>query len=386
MSIIIRKKEIVLQDCGGDESQNWVIRYYVIENLNPIRKREIISKSLTKEERYIFAKKRIAELSKNCDEKGHVILENIEKVTSEKKEKYEKTLHFILDEAIKSKIGTMAARSISCAYRPALTHFKKFCDENLIPQKFERSNGYLFRNYLLELDLKKKTVNSYVSVIRELITEAGRIGLVAETYNPMNKIPLLPAVMKAQEVFSEEHFTQIYNYCLEFDKTLFRFISFMFYTCNRPDSLRLLKIGDIDLVNRKIRFLAENQKTSVRRFQPISDAFYSELERMNLDRYPKNYFVFGLNGEPAYMKVGVNFFSKRHRQMLKTLNLKHFDYKMYAWKHTGAVYLYESIRDLKRVSEHLFHTDIKTTLIYLQRYGVVFGDGEFEKKAPKFSR
>ena len=70
--------------------------------------------------------------------------------------------------------------------------------------------------------------------------------------------------------------------------------------------------------------------------------------------------------------------------MLANLGLKQFGYKMYAWKHTGAVYLYNSIRDLKRVSEHLFHTDIKTTLVYLQRYGVVFGDSEFEKKAPRF--
>lgn len=383
MSLIIRNKEIVLQDCSGDVSKQWLIRYYVLDKEKPVRILENVKKSLTKEERYAFAKERIAYLSQFQDAKGHVKLPINEALEKEKAKKQEKTLHFILTEAAKSKLAILSDRTIY-TYRPALTHFKQFTQASLTPEKFERSNGYLFRNYLLEKGLSKKTVNNYLSVIRELFTEAGRIGLVPESYNPMNGIPLLPAVMKAQEIFVNEHFTQIYNYCLEHDVILFRFIMFMFYTCNRPDALRLLKIDDIDLINKKIRFVAENQKTSVRKFQQISNVFYEELLKMNFEKYPKNYFVFGLNGSPSPKQVGFNFFSKRHRAMLKALDLKSYGYKMYAWKHTGAVYLYNSLRDIKRVSEHLFHTDLKTTLIYLQRYGVVFGDSEFEEKAPKF--
>ena len=379
--MIIRKKEIVLQDQDGQENKQWLIRYYILnKHGEPVRIYENVKKSLNKEERYAFAKERIAYLSQFQDEKGHVLLPEVVK---EVKEKKDNSLYFILKEAMKSKLATISPRS-SYTYKPALFHFKNFFGEKLPPAQFERSKGYLFRNYLLDKQLAKKTVNGYMSVIRELIAEAGRIGLLPESYNPMNNISMLPAVMKAQEIFVNEHFTEIYNYCYERDKILFKFIMFMFYTCNRPDALRLLKIEDIDLAGRKIRFVAENQKTAVRKFQPISDAFLEELNKMGFDKYPKNWYVFGHHGEPSSQNVGFNFFSKRHRAMLKALNLQVYGYKMYAWKHTGAVYLYNSLRDIKRVSEHLFHTDIKTTLVYLQRYGVIFGDGEFEKKAPRF--
>lgn len=137
--------------------------------------------------------------------------------------------------------------------------------------------------------------------------------------------------------------------------------------------------------NRKITFEQKRQKGSKRIIQAISDAFFEELEGLNLAQYPSDYYIFGYSGVANKTICHADFFRKKHRAMLDILGINKDEYKIYNWKHTGASLLFVALDyDILRIKKHLGHTDVKTTMSYIGKYHELSGDDRLIEKAPKF--
>lgn len=254
----------------------------------------------------------------------------------------------------------------------------------------DMSKGFFaeFKNFLLTSQplnptkekLAPKTINNYIVCVHAVFSE-----LVAE--EKLEKNPCQVKKLKANSVagvpFSKEHSKLILQHCKDNDKQLLTFIQFIYYTLNRPNALRLLKVGDIDLQKKTIRFsssYAKNRKTG---HVLISNPFFKVIEEMNLGSYPKDYYIFGLCGMPSTKVAFKKMFWKRHFYMLKKLDLYKYKYSLYCWKHTGAIALYEAIKDIKRVSEQCLHSDVLVTMNYLRNMGVVFGNDDLVSLYPE---
>lgn len=226
MSLIVRKKEIVLQDCGGNLSKKWLIRYYILVSDKPIRQRETIKSSLGKEARYGFAKERIEYLSQFQDDKGHVVFQTPLNTPQQEPLKEEKNkLLSILNQAVTSKSNVLEKGS-SKIFPPLMRYFKDFLKEK---KTFQLADAYLFRNYLFEIEvfdrskakgslkkLSKKRINNYLSALRELFTESVCLGLLKE--NPMQVFKNIKFETETQELYQQTEIKKIFEYLLENDK------------------------------------------------------------------------------------------------------------------------------------------------------------------------
>lgn len=245
-----------------------------------------------------------------------------------------------------------------------------------------------FKNFLLSgepLNPKKKklaakTINNYIVCVHAIFTE-----LIAE--EKLEKNPCQVKKVKGDSLsgvpFSKEHSKLVLQQCKEDDTQLLTFIQFIYYTLNRPNALRLLKVGDIDLEKKTIRFsssYAKNRKTG---HVLISNAFFKVISELNLKDYPSDFYLFGHHGVPSPVAVSKNFFWEKHYDILKDLDLYKYRYSLYCWKHTGAVALYEAIKDIKRVSEQCLHSSVLVTMTYLRNMGVVFGNDDLVNLYPE---
>jgi integrase len=250
-----------------------------------------------------------------------------------------------------------------------------------------RADIYDFRTNLIEhggvrnRKLSNKTINNYTSIINTLYEELVQAGKVKE--NICKSIKPLPTEVKGHTPYKNEHITQFLAFAKENEPMLYVFVNFLYYTLNRPNAIRHLRIGDIELQNRRIRFTSQHAKNKKVGYVVISDHFADFLKGLSLSNYPAHFYVFGREGEPGMDKMGVTYFYKANVRVLKMLKLMRYGYTLYSWKHTGAIHLYNAIRDIKRVSEQCLHADVSVTMRYLRGLGVIFGNDEIMRKQPK---
>lgn len=245
-----------------------------------------------------------------------------------------------------------------------------------------------FKNFLLSgepLNPKKKklaakTINNYIVCVHAIFSE-----LIAE--EKLEKNPCQVKKVKGDSLsgvpFSKAHAKLVLQQCKEDDKQLLTFIQFIYYTLNRPNALRLLKVGDIDLQKKTIRFNSVYSKNRKTGHVLISNHFFKVIDDLNLKSYPDDFYIFGRGGKPAAVCVNKSFFWEKHYDILKALDLYKYRYSLYCWKHTGAIALYEAIKDIKRVSEQCLHSSVLVTMTYLRNMGVVFGNDDLVNLYPE---
>lgn len=158
------------------------------------------------------------------------------------------------------------------------------------------------------------------------------------------------------------------------DPQLWLAICFEYYCFMRPGKeVRLLKVGDIDFARGVVRVIIEHSKTLVPKNITIPFVFLKDLrETYNLHNYPKNWYVFGKNGQPGTEHLGKNNLRFRFNKFRKALNMP-TEYKFYSPKHTGNSRADDtpqiSTRDRQIQNGH---SSIKTTEIYTRnKFGTV---------------
>lgn len=146
------------------------------------------------------------------------------------------------------------------------------------------------------------------------------------------------------------------------NKVLNRFIKFIYYSCMRPNELRLLQIQHIDIKNRQIKVTSPTAKTGDR-FVPISNELFELINEFNLEKYPFNYYLFNRKGEPAPTPFPKDMFSKIYYPIKVKLQLDK-EYTMYAWKHTRVIDLSNAGFKDEEIMKLTGHTDYQAFKAY----------------------
>lgn len=157
--------------------------------------------------------------------------------------------------------------------------------------------------------------------------------------NFIKQIPVLKAVPKRNKTYTQEKEEEIFKYLEKEDENLLLFIKFISYNFLRPIEVCRLKIGDIDLKNKQIRFKAKNSplKTKI-----IPDMLIKELP--DLSKLKKANFLFtpdGIGGKwDTELRNKRDYYSKRFKRIVKD----HFglgaEYGLYSFRHTYITKLY----------------------------------------------
>ena len=116
----------------------------------------------------------------------------------------------------------------------------------------------------------------------------------------------------------------------------------------------------------KIMMRAEISKNKKTQYIAIPSAFLSSLDFV-YDLRPIDY-IFQSPLDPT-KPIGVNTMTRKHRVILKELGFT-TEYKLYSWKHTGAVRAVENGVNLKELQMQLRHHSLDQVNEYLRQMGV----------------
>lgn len=206
------------------------------------------------------------------------------------------------------------------------------------------------------IDLNKKLVSSFLNDVLNRTSARNRNNYrtdlssllqvledndIIET-NFIKKIPVLKSTPKRNKTYSEEIQQAIFKHLETNDTILLLYIKFISYNFLRPIEVCRLKVKDIDIESRTIRFKAKNSplKTKI-----IPEILWKELPDLSV--LDKESVLFTPNNIGAMWDTALinrrNYFSKRFKKMVKEPFNLGPDYTLYSFRHTFITKLYRAL-------------------------------------------
>jgi hypothetical protein len=151
---------------------------------------------------------------------------------------------------------------------------------------------------------------------------------------------------------------------------LYRAMQFTYWMLIRSkDELRKIKVGDIDFTLKRFRFRPEVSKNDSEQYRDYPPEFEKVILEMKLDRFPKDFYIFGKDGVPGPVQMGANFISRMWAPVRDRLGISD-DYTVYGWKHTRILHLLMLGVEGYEISYMARHESLKTKEDYLRDYGL----------------
>lgn len=201
--------------------------------------------------------------------------------------------------------------------------------------------------------------------------------------NPFAKLKLKKKQKKSRIMIDAETRKQIINYLEVHNPQFLVVCKLVFYSLIRPNEIRQIKIGDINLPKHYIVInddVAKNHKT---RFAALTPDLINDLKKMNIEKYPANYFLFSGELSPGPSMAGSARYRKEWDKLRKELKLPQ-QMQLYSFRDTAIFEMikHSGIDDLT-VMQHADHHSLEMTTIYADHYDPNLINTIFEK-APKF--
>ncbi|WP_034061483.1 tyrosine-type recombinase/integrase [Lacinutrix jangbogonensis] len=203
--------------------------------------------------------------------------------------------------------------------------------------------------------LNKKTVIQYLNTVLQNTSPRNRnnartdIGSLFQVLvdndvildNFVRKINVLKAIPKRNKTYTPTQLKEVLNYVKTNDPVLHLFVQFFSYNFLRPIEVCRLRIGDLDLEDKKLYVRAKNQlvKTKI-----IPDILIKELP--DLTKFRKDDFLFtpdAIGGTWETLEENKrNFFTKRFKKVKDHFDLG-IEYGLYSFRHTLITKLYKEM-------------------------------------------
>lgn len=316
-----------------DLSKKWFV--YWREDGKRFKKYGYINRGKTLEERKKLAAQFIQELSFELNPPSDLV--------------FQKMTAWLL-----SKKPFWKPKSIT-SYFSILNEFERF----LKGRKVNLENVELFFREQ-SFKLKGTTYNNYREKLGRLLRVVGE-GRMIENIESVRE------ERKPARFFQAHQIKQLKAEIPKQSPELWLFVQFIFYCFIRPGELRHLKVSDILFDDQKIIVRSSISKNRKSQYVAIPTPFRPHLEHFKEWRGDSYLFPSKLNRSKP---IGINTMSARHRQILRKLGYSS-DYKLYSWKHTGAVMAVQKGINLKELQMQLRHHSLDQVNDYLRQMGVL---------------
>jgi integrase len=221
-----------------------------------------------------------------------------------------------------------------------INRFKKALDQNAPITSLTRKQTNAYLNSILESTSARNRNNTRIdlSSLFEVLTNDE---IIPENF--IKRINTLKTKPERNKTYTPDMQQNIYAYLEKNDPLLLLFIKFISYNFLRPVEVCRLKVGDLDISDRKLYVRAKNKAVKIK---IIPDILIQELP--DLSHLKSTDFLFTptkIGGEwIATENNRRDHFSKRFKNIVKD----HFglgaDYGMYSFRHTFITKLYRELR------------------------------------------
>jgi integrase len=157
----------------------------------------------------------------------------------------------------------------------------------------------------------------------------------------------------------------------ETNALLWRGIQLLYYCFIRPNEQRFLQVSDVLVAEQKILIRGDHSKNKKTQYVVIPDAFLPVVESWELYRYPGDYYVLGTDGVPGPEPIRKDALGDAHLRVLQQQGFDTSRYKLYSWKHTGAVDFVKNNGSVKELQLQMRHHSLDQTDAYLRQLGVM---------------
>ena len=156
--------------------------------------------------------------------------------------------------------------------------------------------------------------------------------------NFIKKINVLKATPERNKTYSTTLQSDIYEYMQAHDEILLLYVKFISYNYLRPIEVCRLKVGDIDLKDRKLYVKAKNSPVKTKIIPEILLNDLPDLSKMDKNHYLFTPFAIGGEWETAETDKR-DYFSKRFKKVKDHFKLGK-EYGLYSFRHTFITKLY----------------------------------------------
>lgn len=249
------------------------------------------------------------------------------------------TIKEAFEFALKIKKGSLNETSYK-NFEGRINRFRKWLDENLPITSITRKIANEYLNEILENSSARNRNNTRID-LSSLFEVLSNNEIISDNF--IKKINVLKSKPERNKTYTPEMQTDIYAHLKENDAILLLFVQFVSYNFLRPVEVCRLKVGDIDIKDRKLYVRAKNKAVKIK---IIPEILINELP--DLSQLDKDLFLFTPN------KIGENwnatennrrdYFSKQFKAIVKEHFNLGIDYGMYSFRHTFITKLYRELR------------------------------------------
>ena len=252
------------------------------------------------------------------------------------------TLNEAFDFGLKLK-EKLLSKTTKRAYENRIKNFLKWVKEShpekTTIDKLDKKLVTEFLNHVLD-NTSARNRNNFRVDLSSLIQVLEDNDIVP--INFVKKIPVLKSIPQRNKTYTNEKQEEIYQYLGQQDSLLLLYIKFISYNFLRPIEVCRLKVGDIDIKNKTVKFKAKNSplKTKI-----IPDILLNDLP--DLSKMDKSLWLFTPDKIGGEWNTNIDnkrdYFSKRFKKVIKD----HFglgkDYGLYSFRHTYITKLYRAL-------------------------------------------
>jgi integrase len=221
-----------------------------------------------------------------------------------------------------------------------INRFKKALDENAPITSLTRKQTNDYLNNILESTSARNLNNSRID-LSSLFEVLSNDEIIPENF--IKKINTIKTKPERNKTYTPDMQQNIYSYLEKNDPILLLFIKFISYNFLRPVEVCRLKVGDLDIKDKKLYVRAENKAVKIKIIPEILIKDLPDLSSRNKDE-----FLFTpskIGGEwVATENNRRDFFSKRFKTVVKDHFKLGADYGMYSFRHTFITKLYRELR------------------------------------------
>jgi integrase len=200
--------------------------------------------------------------------------------------------------------------------------------------------------------------------------------------NPFEFVKLKPKSKKTRVIIPPETRRLIITDLEANSPQLLLICKLVYISLIRPSEIKLLRVGDVDLINRNIKIVDTVSKNKKTRYATINEEIITALLEMNLSQYPLNYFLFGFELMPTEKGVNDCYYSKRWDKLRKRIDLP-MEMQMYSLRDTGINGMLKAGIDDLSVMQHADHSSLAMTTLYGNHFDPNLNT-LIHDKAPKF--
>lgn len=380
----------------------WCVTYYVWSfDLNDLKRKRVIVTGESVDERMLKAKLVMDEINDYCRD-GRVYVGNKPDrpalpppVPTAPAPERRVIARLPIRQAVEEYIAfSKAAFSPNTfkTYRAAVMHLNAYIERHrrshLTLGEFQPADAIEFLHELITVEglgnRSRNNTKNFVCTFFNHFIDLDRTRKLRQIGNPFADIGLMPYVKNKHQAYSLRQQEEYRNVCAELNLDyLLTFSRWQYYTLMRPhEELRRLRIRDIRTYT--IYVPGETAKSNSGDYIDIPLPLEQIIQSQSLRNFPDHYYVFSKNGVPGPDLVGPKYFYRRHQQVIEKMNLTGTGHDMYAWKHTGAIALWNATNDIELIRRQARHKDIKDTINYLRDLGVRLSTDDKIHKFPVF--